>query len=134
MRQHDTHAAVAIAPVRSNAARALARLGPEAKAAVPALSEALKDEEAFVRGYAASALSGIGPAAVPALSKALKDEERDVRVSAAAALARLGPAEAKAAVPALSEALKDEVANVRRAAARALDQIRSDTNAASQSR
>ncbi len=37
------------ADVRRSAADALGRIGPEAKAAVPALSEALKDEDPDVR-------------------------------------------------------------------------------------
>ncbi len=47
------------ADVRSNAAGALGQIGPEAKAAVPALSEALKDDEARVRSSAADALDQI---------------------------------------------------------------------------
>ncbi len=45
--------------VRRSAARALGSLGPEAKAAVPALIEALKDEDSGVRASAARALDKI---------------------------------------------------------------------------
>ena len=60
----------------------LVDLGP---AAVPALIEALGDEDAGVRRHAASLLGKIGPgaeAAVPALIAALKDEDGEVRLGA----------------------------------------------------
>ncbi len=47
--------------VRAAAARALGRIGPEAKAAVPALSKALKDNNADVRRAAARALKQMQP-------------------------------------------------------------------------
>ena len=47
------------ADVRINAANALANIGPEAKAAVPALIETLKDEKAYVRRAAGAALDKI---------------------------------------------------------------------------
>ncbi|MHB1037987.1 MAG: HEAT repeat domain-containing protein [Pirellulales bacterium] len=62
--------------VRAEAARALARMGPTAKAAVPALIAALGDEHETVRRNAARALGQIGPAAepaIPALIKAMKE-------------------------------------------------------------
>jgi HEAT repeat protein len=82
----------------------------EAKAAVPALIDALKDDEADVRGLAADALGGIGAeakAAVPALIEAFKDEADYYRswrgyphkVSAAAtyALSKIDPEAARRA-------------------------------------
>src|SRR5215510_2655829 len=51
------------ASVRSSAASALWKIGPEAKEAVPALITALKDQDANVRISAASALGRIGPGA-----------------------------------------------------------------------
>jgi HEAT repeat protein len=48
---------------RLQAAKLLADLGPEAKAAVPALVRALKDKDPFIREAAAGALGRIGPAA-----------------------------------------------------------------------
>ena len=45
--------------VRLSAATTLGQIGPEAKAAVPALIEAQNDEDARVRRFAASALDRI---------------------------------------------------------------------------
>jgi HEAT repeats len=61
--------------VRVQAARALARIGPPAKAAVLALTKALDDPDAGVRQNAARALGQIGPDArdaVPELIRSLK--------------------------------------------------------------
>ena len=113
------------ADAKANAAEALGKIGPAAKDAVSALSEALKDKEKDVRWRATYALGEIGPsakAAVPALIEALKDEDADVRGDAAYALGNIGPA-AKDAVPALIETLKDEDKYVRGDAARALGNI-----------
>ena len=68
--------------VRLKAAMSLRQLGPEAKAAVPALVECLKDSNASVRCESAFALQRIGPAAkpaIPALIEALKDKDYAVR-------------------------------------------------------
>ncbi len=59
---------------------------------VPALIDALTDEDAHVRHCAAYTLELIGPpakAAIPALTKALDDKNAKVRVSAARALKKL---------------------------------------------
>jgi hypothetical protein len=68
--------------IRTQAAEALGALGPEAKAAVPALIDVLQDEDKYFRSHVALALGKIGreaKAAVPALIKALKDHDEDVR-------------------------------------------------------
>ena len=81
--------------VRALAAEALGQMGPEAKTAVPALTEMLDDRVADVRRSAAAALGKMGPEArpaVPALKKAAEDIDEDdsVRKTAAEALTRIG--------------------------------------------
>ncbi len=93
--------------VRSAAAHALGEMGAAAIPAVPALIEALEDEESLVRTVTAEALGKIGPGAVeavPALAKAMTvGPGGDFR--AAYALGSIGP-EAAEAVPALIETLE----------------------------
>src|SRR5262245_51096491 len=70
----------------------LARLGPQAEPAAPALVEALGHPIASVRIDTARTLGAIGPKAreaVPALTAALKDPEPLVRVATAQALWRV---------------------------------------------
>ena len=86
-------------------AEALADMGPEARAAVPALIAALKHREKAVRDSARHALGRIGPRAVPALIDALKSPSEGVSVLAAEALAAVLP-RPKEAVPALRDALQ----------------------------
>ncbi len=90
--------------------------------AVPALIEALTDEEWEVRYRAAEALSRIGEPAVPALIKALDDEDDEVRSWAAWGLGVIGEP-AKRAVPVLIKALSDEHWEVQAQAAHALKEI-----------
>jgi len=116
------------------AANCLARIGPRAKAAVPALIGALNDSaDEALRAEAALALGEIGPAAkaaVPALVALLKtpdgvDTEATIarRSSAAWALARLGPP-AREAVPALERVARDDPSDlVRRQANDSLREI-----------
>ncbi len=70
------------------AAEALARIGPAAKAATPALIRRLDDRDADVRIRAAQSLVqlGAGAEAVPSLVKRLKDPQRFVRMHMARAL------------------------------------------------
>src|SRR5262245_27717875 len=93
--------------VRASAVQELGAIAPgmtepEAEAAVPALLDALKDQNAEVREWAAHGLYyRIGmkaKAAVPALVAALKDQNAEVRSRAASMLGGIG-AEAKPAVP-----------------------------------
>jgi hypothetical protein len=105
------------ATVRAKAARALRDFGPAAKAAVPALVEAAKDEEV---GWAQSALESIGPGgkwALPQLIEKLSDEDLRGRASAAIAIGCIGP-KAKEAVPNLLESLEDDHYGVRAEAAK----------------
>jgi HEAT repeat protein len=70
---------------------------------VPALSQALKDEDWEVRENAAEALGNIKDRrAVPALIEALNDEHSGARYLAERALVLIG----KPAVPALKEAME----------------------------
>ncbi len=96
---------------RRGAAKSLAELGPEAKAAVPDLATALKDKDLYVRRFAAQALGEVGPdakAAVPALKDALGDSKKEVGEAAAVALAHLGPD----GVAVLTDLLKDKKKDV----------------------
>jgi len=95
-----------------HAAIALGNLGPEAKAAVPALVERLrKDDVDGVRANCAVALGRIHSEpqlAVPALVESfLKEKLNDVRGVALMALLPFGPLGAKTAIPALEALAKD---------------------------
>jgi sugar/nucleoside kinase (ribokinase family) len=108
--------------VRGDAAWRLGLTGAEAKAAVPALLEALHDDVAYVRGDAAWAPGNIGSCdyegVAPALILLLEDEDSVVRRYAVEALGKIGQAEE--AVPVLISALEDENADVRSAAVTSL--------------
>jgi len=116
--------------VRESSARFLYGFAPKAQQAIPALCEALRDSDAFVRQWVATALERLayefGPilkVAVSGLTDLLKDEDFVVREWAAHALGSIG-ASAKAAIPALTEAaLEDVEPTVKEAAASALDEI-----------
>ena len=91
--------------IRPRVARMLARIGPAAKAAVPALVEIATDGDAAARSEALLALAAIGPdadAAVPAAIAALKGQDAKLRFSAVYALGRIG-ATAIDAAPVLHE-------------------------------
>src|SRR5207245_2279025 len=73
------------------------------------LRKTLKDEDPWMRHFAAVTLGALGEAAkdaVPDLVKAFDDEEYVVQKSAVEAVGAIGP-EAKQAVPALLHAWKD---------------------------
>jgi HEAT repeat protein len=77
---------------RNAAAYAISGMGPAAKAAVPALIEALTDPEATVRFPVCIALREIGPdakEAVPALTTALDDRNDDVAAMARKAILKI---------------------------------------------
>jgi HEAT repeat protein len=84
--------------LRARAAEVLGDKGPEAKAALPALTLALRDEYELVREHAAETLGQIGPdaqAAVPALRLAAQDGVPQVREAALEALRRIDTRPAK---------------------------------------
>jgi hypothetical protein len=97
------------------------------KILIPALLEALKDEDGEVSYNAYLSLSALGSDAVPALLETLQGKDKEMRAFAASVLGHMA-AEGKGdlarpALPALTKALKDEEKSVRRAAARAIRQI-----------
>ena len=95
--------------IRQAAAGALAKMGPAAQAAKPALLRCLQgDPSAPVRSNAACALGWLGkdPELIPPLIKALDDQDKEVRRYAAYALSLLSPTSAPA-VPKLIERLED---------------------------
>jgi HEAT repeat protein len=109
--------------VRRAASRALRRMGPAGKKAVPALTDALTDPDPRVRRDSVEALGQIGPdakAAVPALINAMKDE-KSIRRLAVTALGQIGP-DAKSAVDPLLKALTDpKVGQLAATALKAID-------------
>jgi HEAT repeat protein len=101
------------------------RLGPKAKAAVPALILELKDPDADYRREVEFALASIGPDAkdaVPELINRLKDEEPKVRHTACYALGKIGPAAASAA-PSLRDCMASDDAFMKVASVWALLKI-----------
>lgn len=88
-------------PDRLRAMDAVAKIGPAAVDAVPALVDALGATDGRVRRRAAEVLGKLGPAAkaaIPALVKALKDDDLDARYAAGQALKAIDPETAKKAL------------------------------------
>lgn len=116
---------------RSDAAFAIAAIGPEAKAAVPALEKLLGEEsaDASVRYTVAYALGKIGPAAAAAepLLRRLVESDDDLMATVCAwAALQIKPGDKDlfvAAVPKLRRALQQERELVRLEAAIALGEI-----------
>jgi HEAT repeat protein len=115
--------------VREAAARGLYGLAAKAQKAIPALTDAMRDSDAFVRQWVATALEKLaqsfGPilkVAVTGLVELLKDADFMVREWAAHALGSIGLA-AESALPALEMAQQDEESSVKEAAAQAVKQI-----------
>jgi HEAT repeat protein len=128
--------------LRVEAALALTKMRPASERAIPALADALADDDRQVRMYAVIALAGLGRAsrpAVPALTVALQDKTNHTYVStftftiqeeAAIALGRASAGTAEA-VPALMETLQSSSSfGLRQAAARALGRVGAEARAA----
>jgi HEAT repeat protein len=107
---------------RQEAAGALARLGPVAADALPALRRMLNDQHSDMSSTAADVLGHIGTDALGALQEAAKDPRPEVRLSVAHSLGLLG-LRAKGAVPVLVELLADPREEVRNQAGNALGQV-----------
>src|SRR5262249_36945699 len=107
------------ANIRRGAAWAFEWLGPDARAAIPALLDALQGDERAVAHAAAAAIGQVGVSDVRALLPLLPHRDARVRGRAALTCELLGP-RAKEAVPGLLQALRDEDGIVRRHAAAAL--------------
>lgn len=115
--------------VRQAAARGLYGCAGDAQQAIPALTEALGDPDAFVRQWAAFAIGNLGhrfgplvTAAVPRLARLLKDDDGMVAKWAAMALGLIGDA-ARPAIGALQEAADAPEVSLREAAARSLREL-----------
>ena len=111
---------------RLSAARALGGIGPDAKAAVPALIDAMRESDWKDRDGAAEALGDIAQRlhkTIPALVEAMgRDDDERVRGMAARALGRIRTDNTRA-ISALAAALEDPDVNVRAEAAEALQHI-----------
>jgi HEAT repeat protein len=111
--------------VRRDAAYRLAAMGPEAKAAMPALVQALRDSDQQVWFQAVTAVARIGPDAEEAtatLIGQLNDRDLQRRYRTAFALGRIG----KKAVPKLRESLREDSSTTRAGAAESLGWMHDD--------
>ena len=82
--------------VRCHAASSLAKIGPDAKIAVPVLTVLLKDKDRDVRRAVALALGDIGfgaRSAIPALTRLVDDKVSEVRRAARDAVKKINEAE-----------------------------------------
>ncbi len=92
--------------LRVDAADALEVIGPQAKAAAPALAVQLDHVQPWVRTASMAALTAIGAPAVPALVDTFQNGPGNSPIRAAIVLGSIGPA-AKDALPVLEKALPD---------------------------
>ncbi len=107
--------------VRTRSAKALGRIGPDAKVAVTALIETLTDRTTAVSSIRALVQID-AQAAIPVLIKTLSNKYDYIREETAEALGGIGP-EARAALPALKQLTKDPDRQVAKAATEAIERI-----------
>ncbi len=108
--------------IRQNAAGILGRIGPRAREAIPALEQALSDEDKAFCWTVKSALRMIKKVTVEDLIDSLNDKDVIIRSRAAMALGEKKD-QAISAVPALISCMNDEKAEVRKNASMALAKI-----------
>jgi HEAT repeat protein len=111
---------------RFSAVNAVGKIGPEAREAIPALIETIRQTRNHDKRILLAcnyALLAMGKEIVPSMISLLKDDDWEMRRGAAWILGKVGP-EAKDAVPALTEALNDSNPAVRTKAAEALKKIK----------
>jgi HEAT repeat protein len=106
---------------RAQAARALRTLGPQAQAALPALTNALRDDQT-VSWYAALALAQFGGPGITALTNALPSSSPEQARCICYALGTQGMS-ASNAIPALARLIETGPPSVAETAARALTQV-----------
>ncbi|HWB09600.1 MAG TPA: HEAT repeat domain-containing protein [Pirellulales bacterium] len=108
---------------RWNAARTLAKIGPEAMGGLDALVDSLGDDDWMIREHSAEAIGELGEGAaekgVPALTAMLSDPVARVRRDAVRSLGYFGAA-SRAAAPEIKKLLDDQEEVVRKAATKAL--------------
>ena len=104
---------------RVRAARELAKLGPAAAGALPALTAAVEDGDQAVREAAVQAFAALGPTAVAPLVQFLSHSDKYVRRNATWGLGKLGP-HARSAMASLCAALHDPDPRTASGAAQAL--------------
>jgi len=108
--------------VRRAAAQALSGFGPDAQKVVPALIDAIGDEDASVSISAGVAVKLAGKGSVEPLRKALGRKEARIRSMAALLLGDFGE-DAKAALPDLERLLEDPDEHLRQTSARSFAQL-----------
>jgi HEAT repeat protein len=120
--------------LKRDAAKKIAKMGLEAKEAIPILIAAMSDDDPGVKEDVAAALDVMGPEAkdaAPVLVEFLQNKLYDsIRGRAAMALGDIGPAAASVSVPALITVLTDHASGVASSAARALADIGPSAKAA----
>lgn len=112
---------------RMSAVQLLPSLGADPGITVPALVEALYDDDKNLAASAREALVQTGPTAVPELCTALNDGDAQTRYLVASTLTEFGP-EARAAVPALIDATHDPVPEIRSLSIQALSRASDDVD------